>query len=269
MNRNLVLNSSGRSSNKKYLTHEYYISPSEGQILSNGYGYLETGKLYTMTICVTPSVGATKMQPFVSRGYHSLTTFTFENTQKQILTKSFHAHYYKGRTPQDGWGNARIEMYCFPNDASVKTTDTIIHWVKIEEGSEFTGYCPAPEDIPSYHLYEDMFEQGSFYSNNNGNYEAIKTTSGFDYQIRTKNLIPINAEKIAIHISSGYRFFLSFFKGQENLKQWLAWKNEDKWWDVPAEADHFGLVLKRDPEDTSVPMQPSEIAQICGGGSVV
>ncbi len=137
--------------------------------------------------------------------------------------------------------------------------------LKLEIGDRATLYTPNPLDFPSIPLCEDMFEQGSFYSNNNGNYEAIKVTSGFDYQIRTKNLIPINAEKIAIHISSGYRFFLGFFKGQENLKQWIAWKNEDKWWDVPAEADHFALLFKRYPENTSA-LQPSEIAQICGGG---
>lgn len=267
MNRNLLLDSSVRSCNKGYMTHRYRISPSSGGILPDGNGYLVQGKKYTITLCITPSVGTTKIRAFVSGGYASLgLPIAFSGSQKQVISMTFITNYYTGKTPQDDPSYAKLEIYVYPNDDSLKSTDTIIHWAKIEEGDMFTGYCPAPEDVPSYYLYEDMFEQGSFYSINNGTYESIKTQSGFNYQIRTKELIPCVGEKIAIHISKGYEYFLNFFSNQTNLKKNTGWKSEDKWWDIPEGADHFALVLKRNPEDTSVPMLPSEIAQICGGG---
>lgn len=145
-------------------------------------------------------------------------------------------------------------------------SDLYIKHIKLELGDTATPWSPSPLDIPSYVLVEDMFEQGSFYAINNGTYESIKTQSGFNYQIRTKELIPCVGEKIAIHISKGYEYFLNFFSNQTNLKKNTGWKSEDKWWDIPEGADHFALVLNRNPEDTSVPMLPSEIAQICGGG---
>lgn len=263
MNRNLVLESSVRSSNKEYMTHRYNISPSAGGILSNGCGYLEAGKQYTITICITPGGGVDELWAFLSGGYAKQSGFILQGTQKQILTKSFIANYYAGKTPQDGWGHAQLELYCPPNDLNVKTSDTIIHWIKIEEGSEFTGYCPAPEDVPSYHLYEDMFERGSFFNNSDGSYERIKT--GATNVIRSIEPIPISGEKMAIHVSNVGQYFVLFLSGQTNLKLYEGWNTEDKWIDIPPEADHFALALRHYPNADAF---PADVAQICGGGSM-
>lgn len=266
MNRNLLLDSSVRSCNKGYMTHRYRISPSSGGILPDGNGYLVQGKKYTITLCITPSVGTTQIRAFVSGGYAPLgLPIAFSGSQKQVISMTFITNYYTGKTPQDDPSYAKLEIYVYPNDDSLKSTDTIIHWAKIEEGDMFTGYCPAPEDVPSYYLYEDMFEQGSFYSINNGTYESIKTQSGFTHQLRTKELIPCTGEKLAIHVSSGYEYYLCFFSGQNNLKIYQNWTGHDKWTDIPKDADHFALLFKRYPESTSA-LTPSEIAQICGGG---
>lgn len=137
--------------------------------------------------------------------------------------------------------------------------------LKLEIGDRATLYTPNPLDFPSIPLCEDMFEQGAIYENWNGIYESIKTQSGFTHQLRTKELIPCTGEKLAIHVSSGYKYFLCFFSGQSNLKIYQKWTGHDKWTDIPEGADHFALLFKRHPENTSA-LQPSEIAQICGGG---
>lgn len=140
-----------------------------------------------------------------------------------------------------------------------------INNLKLEFGEVDTSYTPSPLDIPTIPLDEDMFEQGSISQNSNGIYESIKTQSGFTHQLRTKELIPCTGEKLAIHVSSGYEYYLCFFSGQNNLKIHHSWTGHDKWIDIPKDADHFALLFKRYPESTSA-LAPSEIAQICGGG---
>lgn len=190
---------------------------------------------------------------------------TFKNAP---IVTTLTAHVFKGGTELNTKqisSEGAIKWYLNGGTTAVGTGVTLS--VNQAESVAIANYT-CRLDFPSIPLYEDMFEQGSIYQNENGIYEAIKTRPGPTNQLRTKELIPCTGEKLAIHVSSGYKYFLCFFSGQSNLKIYQKWTGHDKWTDIPEGADHFALLFKRYPENTSA-LQPSEIAQICGGVDVL
>lgn len=268
MNRNFLLESSVRSSNKGYLTRLWRISPSEGGVLPDGSGFLAPNKTYTMTICITPGGGVTRISPFLSKGMRPLGTFDFFGIEKQIISKTFTATYHPGYTPQDEVANAYMELFAYPNDDDAKTSDTIVHWAKLEEGTEVTGYCPAIEDVPSYHLYEDMFERGMIHieSAQGLTYPEIKVAETVPDRIRSKELISVNADAVAVHVADGVAFCLTEFKDGKYLginENYHSWQTKDDWIPLYPETNQIALAFRR---VNNQHILPSEIAQICGGG---
>lgn len=133
--RNLLLNSEEEVKNNDYMIKEYTpITP------------LVQGEEYTLTICVTPAKGLDHILPILSSGHQAQSSLYFNGTSKQIVTRTFTASYYEGRSPEDAIFYANLEFYRFPNNGTV-TGDTTIHWVKVEKGNKATLYTPAPEDI--------------------------------------------------------------------------------------------------------------------------
>lgn len=145
--RNLALDSAITVTNNTYLVHYYNITPSEGEELSSGYGYLVSGNQYTISVCITPSEQTEMIAAFSSAGYYSLIDlYTDGTTNKQVLKGTFTARYYVGKEPSDSPNNARVYLYRFPNVSGVTYDDLTVHWVKIEKGNKATDWTPAPED---------------------------------------------------------------------------------------------------------------------------
>ncbi len=136
--RNLLLNSGVEWNNNDYLIAWY--KPSE---------LLTKGETYTVTLCVTPAKGVTHYALYLSRGYALQCKLAVSGTNKQIISATFKANYHSDRiptSPDDTW--ARIDLYRFPHDGTV-TSNSVIHWIKIEKGNKATGWTEAPEDIQS------------------------------------------------------------------------------------------------------------------------
>ncbi len=133
--RNLLLDSADVKANNDYMIASY--TPSM---------ILTEGEEYTATICVQPAPNVTSFRLYLSGGYAQQCSFDVSGTSRQIISKTFNAHYYTGRVPSaptDAY--ARANFYRFPNNGTV-ISDSYIFWVKIEKGNKPTDWTPAPED---------------------------------------------------------------------------------------------------------------------------
>lgn len=155
----------------------------------------------------------------------------------------------------------RMQATCKPNSENNATW--IIGYPKAEFGAEATDYSVNPLDNPAYMLDEDMFEQGTASENapNNSSYEGMK--SNWNNRIRSKYLIPVNTEKIAVRINQGYSYFILEFNNEKYLGVYTGWQSEDKWHDLDPRTTQIALIFKKDNDPI---ITPSEIARICGGG---
>lgn len=133
--RNLI-----KKSNVEYKSSEYKI------VTYKPTSYLVAGETYTLSLCVTPAENVTKLIPYVSGAYTPLVTLVPNGTSKQIISGTFTASYYDGRTPEDNPAYGNIDIFRLPNDGTV-TGETTIHWIKVEKGNKPTDWTPAPEDV--------------------------------------------------------------------------------------------------------------------------
>lgn len=132
--RNLLLKSGVEHSNNTYDVAHY--TPSSP---------LTAGETYTISVCVTPGMGLSYISPYLSIGYAQQCVLPISGTGKQIISRTFKAYYHADRPPTV---DARMTLYRFPNDGTV-TSNTTIHWIKVEKGTKPTDWTPAPEDIDS------------------------------------------------------------------------------------------------------------------------
>ena len=133
--RNLLLNSGVEVTNNNYGTNTYI--PSE---------LFVEGETYTVTLCVTPAENVQSFRPYLSSGMASQCILSVNGTSKQIISATFKAHYYSSNIPTKPTdGHARMCFYRFPNNGTV-TSNSTIHWVKVEKGNKATDWTPAPED---------------------------------------------------------------------------------------------------------------------------
>lgn len=133
--RNLI-----KKSNVEYKSSEYKI------VTYKPTSYLVAGETYTLSLCVTPAENVTKFVPYVSGAYTPLVTLVPNGTAKQIISGTFIASYYDGRTPEDNAAYGNIDIFRLPNNGTV-TGETTIHWIKVEKGNKPTDWTPAPEDV--------------------------------------------------------------------------------------------------------------------------
>lgn len=133
--RNLI-----KKSNIEHASSEYKI------VTYKPTSYLVAGETYTMSLCVTPAENVTKLIPYVSGAYTPLVTLVPNGTAKQIISGTFIASYYDGRTPEDNAAYGNIDIFRLPNNGTV-TGETTIHWIKVEKGNKPTDWTPAPEDV--------------------------------------------------------------------------------------------------------------------------
>lgn len=143
--RNLVIGSDHDYSNSSYPTAHYHISSSEGEILSNSYGYLVPGETYSYSIRVKSDTEGEVIRFFVSSGYVQLCPSIKITTEWDIYKGTFiMPNYYSGKTPSDNASNALLHIY---DSANTSTATISIDWIKIEKGNKTTDWTPAPEDI--------------------------------------------------------------------------------------------------------------------------
>lgn len=145
---NLVKGTGIEYTNNDYLTRTYVpVTP------------LTAGEIYTVTLCVTPAQNVEYYGLYFSGGYASPASLPVKGTSRQVIKKTFTMGYYSGRTPTDDISHANAHFYRFPNDGTV-TTNSTIHWVKIEKGNKATPWCPNPADA----LYSTLgFDDGVEY----------------------------------------------------------------------------------------------------------
>lgn len=133
--RNLI-----KQSNIEHVSSDYKI------VTYKPTSYLVAGETYTLSLCVTPAENVTKFVPYVSGAYTPLVTLVPNGTTKQIISGTFTASYYDGRTPEDNAAYGNIDIFRLPNNGTV-TGETTIHWIKVEKGNKPTDWTPAPEDV--------------------------------------------------------------------------------------------------------------------------
>lgn len=146
--RNLFLKTDTIYTNNDYLMAQYNYANKP----------LVEGKTYTFTICVTPAEGITHIQLFFSNGWSPVKKVSTSGTDKQILSGTFTMKYYSGKTPTDNDNNAIAQIYRFPNDGTV-TSNSTVHWIKIEEGSGSSDWSPAPEEVTTRSLFDQTASQ--------------------------------------------------------------------------------------------------------------
>lgn len=167
--RNLLKNTNIEASNNNYVVNKY--KPTE---------LFEVGKTYTISICITPANGVTHVSPYVSTGYTKLITLYTNGKDKQVLKGTFEfTGYSTGRVPTSIENeNAFIQLIRFPNDGTV-TTNTTIHWVKLEKGNKATDWTPAPEDVDS-----ELDALGGRIETTENNYSSLsQTLDGFKSEV--------------------------------------------------------------------------------------
>lgn len=148
--RNLLLNSGREVINKDYKLSYYYISPSEGKLLPNGYGYLVDNKKYTIVICLTTDSTINEIRLFLSGGYQGLGGINLEKNKKQVVSLDFTARYYDGKYPSDNPEYAKLELYRYPSPVGLTDAQYVtVHWIKIVDanGVVVKDWSPAPEDV--------------------------------------------------------------------------------------------------------------------------
>lgn len=138
---NLFLNSNRGDSNNEYMIGAYWPFAAT---LENG---LVPGEVYTASICFTPGDGVTHLHLFVSSGYVGLGQIDVSGVNRQVQSITFTMpSYYTGKTPSDDLTHSYVQFYRFPNDGSV-TSNTTIHWVKIERGNKATSWILSQDEI--------------------------------------------------------------------------------------------------------------------------
>ena len=109
---------------------------------------MSVGQTYTITACITPASKVTHFDVRVSGGRKTLSVLLMSGTSKQIISTTFvFDGYDPNYTPPNTTNSfADIKFYRLPNNNTV-TTDSTIHWAKLEKGDKSTDWSPAPEDV--------------------------------------------------------------------------------------------------------------------------
>ena len=141
MNPNILKGSDEKITNNKHLIATYDVSKE-----------LESGKQYTVSICLERPQDVKEYWIYLSSGYKSQKKFIIEdlinsglkpdNKGRYILEGTFTASYATGKTPTDDPAHAQIRLYC---DKDTGGDNSIIYWIKIEEGEKRTEYTAFTE----------------------------------------------------------------------------------------------------------------------------
>ena len=176
--KNLLLNSKSETTNNEYCIERF--RPTE---------LFEVGEQYTVTICITPANGVDYILPYVSVGYKPISAGLVVNgSTKQVISRTFTFNGYDSdRVPDDiSNHNAEVQFYRNPNNGTV-TSNTTLHWVKVEKGAKATDWSPAPEDV-----------QGQIDATNANLQNNYSTTSAMNSAIQQK------ANEITSSVSQTY-----------------------------------------------------------------
>lgn len=134
--RNYILQSDVEAESKTYKIWDYDVSEP-----------LMAGQEYTVSMCVTPAADVTAYGIWLSSGYAKQCQMTVSGVARQIVSQTFVASYYSGKTPDDNPAYAIVQVYRLPSLASGEESDTSkIHWIKVEKGNRATDWTAAPED---------------------------------------------------------------------------------------------------------------------------
>ena len=134
--RNYILQSGVEAESNGYLIWTYEVSTP-----------LEAGTEYTVSMCVSPASDVSSYTVWLSGGYAKQCQMALSGEERQIVSHSFIASYYEGRTPEDDPYFACVRVYRLPEPASGATVGSSkIHWIKVEKGNRATDYTAAPED---------------------------------------------------------------------------------------------------------------------------
>lgn len=107
---------------------------------------LVTGKVYTVTLSITPAENMTSVDVKLSQGNALQVSIPVSGTNEQTVSATFDALYADGYTPDDAEENAFLMLYRNPESVTGETT---VNWIKVEKGNKSTDWTPAPEDTNS------------------------------------------------------------------------------------------------------------------------
>lgn len=137
MNPNILVNSDEKIVNNKRLINSYDVIKQ-----------LESGKDYTVSICLERPSDVEEYWIYLSNGNKLQIKFIMNNFKpdskgRYTLEGTFKASYADGKTPADDPKHAKVLLYC---DKQTGGENSIIHWIKIEEGTEKTEYTVFTEE---------------------------------------------------------------------------------------------------------------------------
>lgn len=137
MNPNILVNSDEKIVNNKRLINSYDVIKQ-----------LESGKNYTVSICLERPSDVEEYWIYLSNGNKLQIKFIMNNFKpdskgRYTLEGTFKASYADGKTPADDPKHAKVLLYC---DKQTGGENSIIHWIKIEEGTEKTEYTVFTEE---------------------------------------------------------------------------------------------------------------------------
>lgn len=140
INPNLFNGTNVEYSNNDYLTASYEFDGDR----SVG---LIPGQRVTVTFCATPASNVTNIWLFKNMGGSWLGNSADSNIavtggKKNIYTAAVTISNYN---PSSDLSLTNLCLFRQPNDGTV-TSNTTIHWVKVEEGDKFTGYVPSKSE---------------------------------------------------------------------------------------------------------------------------
>ena len=132
--RNLLLRSGEETESSDYMMVSYDVSET-----------LVAGEEYTISLCVTAISNMASCGVYLSNGNARQCLIPVTGQEREIISATFTAFYFNGKTPDDDPAYAWVRIYRLPQpseDAGVAK----IHWAKLEKGNRVTDWTAAPED---------------------------------------------------------------------------------------------------------------------------
>lgn len=207
--RNLFRSTGVEHTNNDYMIWQY----------APGNELLAEGEMYTVSMCITPGKGVSYVMPHLSHGNMGECYLYVSGNEKQVISGTFKCRYLAGMTPEDNIYNAYLQIYRLPNNGTV-TSNTTIHWIKVEKGNKPTDWTPAPEDID-----DSISSLSSRITTNTNSISSLKTTVSNKLDTSTFENYKSHTHKYVIDSgNSSYTLSFAYSKAGMNYGDysWLA-----------------------------------------------
>lgn len=193
--RNLLLGSNKKIVNNQYMVNTYNVSNSEGELQNNNSGNLVVGKVYSVSICVTPPNNSVETIRVYDRngGIELAQLHTDGTANKQVV----HATFTAKETPSLFYYSGLLILRGYKQEGY--TDNLTIHWIKLESGNIATDWTPALEDLA---MKSEL---------------ATVATSGSYNDLKDKPTIPTVTNDLTNELKQNYDYAYNAVKADETV----------------------------------------------------